>query len=158
MKITKLEFNPFFCSGEKERSEKMGNGKSRMVHVLEFGCQAPLKFYMHCSACPQSEEDCTDLMLGKEILGGKKKLVYNGTDYVEGSVHASSFNCTAPLQYFEKSKKKCGHMGRCREEGLLLALLSGKRGLDYSQKTTIELPRKKSPQKVEESQTVVAAS
>lgn len=136
----------------------MGNGKSRMVHVLEFGCQAPLKFYLHCSACPQSEEDCTDLMLGKEILGGKKKLVYNGTDYVEGSVHASSFNCTAPLQYFEKSKKKCGHMGRCREEGLLLALLSGKRGLDYSQKTTIEIPRKKSSQKVEESQTVVAAS
>lgn len=136
----------------------MGNGKSRMVHVLEFGCQAPLKFYMHCSACPQFELDCTDLMLGKEILGGKKNLVYNGTDYVEGSVHASSFNCTAPLKYFEKSKKKCGHMGRCREEGLLLALLSGKRDLDSSQKTTIELPRKKKPHKVEESQKAASVS
>lgn len=136
----------------------MGNGKSRMVHVLEFGCQAPLKFYMHCTACPQFEENCTDLMLGKEILGGKKKLVYNGTDYVEGSVHASSFNCTAPLQYFEKSKKKCGHMGRCREEGLLLALLSGKKGLDCSQKTAIELPIKKRPRKVAQSEALAVVS
>lgn len=136
----------------------MGNGNPRMIHVLEFGCQAPLKFYMHCTACPQFEESCTDLMLGKEILGGKKKLVYNGTDYVEGSVHASSFNCTAPLQYFEKSKKKCGHMGRCREEGLLLALLSGKKKLDCSQKTAIELPIKKRPRKVARSEAAAVVS
>lgn len=136
----------------------MGNGRSRMVHILEFGCQAPLKFYMHCAACPKFEEDCTDLMLGNEILRGKKKLVYNGTDYVEGCVHASSFNCAAPLRYFEKSRKKCGHMGRCREEGLLLALLSGKRGLDYRQKTAIELPRKKRPRKPAQSQVAAVSS
>jgi hypothetical protein len=118
----------------------MESGKSRMIHALEFGCEAPLRFYEHCSACPQFSSNCTDLRLGKEILRAKKKLNYSGKDYVEGIVHASSFNCTAPLQYFEKSRKKCGHEGRCREEGLLLSLLSGKKALDYSQKTAVDLP------------------
>jgi hypothetical protein len=35
----------------------------------------------------------------------------------------------------------CAHAGRCREEGLLLALLEGKRGLDYGYKEVAELPK-----------------
>jgi hypothetical protein len=112
------------------------------VHVLEFGCQAPLKFYEHCQACARFGEDCSDLNLGMEILRGKKKLIFEQVASGEG-VHASSFKCLAPLNYFGKSRLSCAHEGRCREEGLLLALLSGKRKLDYSQPTAIPLPSRK---------------
>lgn len=109
------------------------------VHVLEFDCQAPLKFYEHCAACARFGDDCPDLQLGLEILRGKQQLVYAQVPPAEG-IQAASFKCLAPLAYFEKSRLKCAHDGRCREEGLLLALLTGKRKLDYSQVTAIELP------------------
>jgi hypothetical protein len=113
------------------------------IHALEFGCQAPLKFYEHCAACSRFDSDCGDLDLGRNVLSGKKKIVYDDREPVEGEIHASAFRCAAPLYYFEKSRKSCGHQGRCREEGLLLALLSGKKSLDYSQKTAIEFPHVK---------------
>lgn len=125
----------------------MTNGHSGMIHALEFGCQAPLRFYEHCAACPRFGESCDDLRLGRDVLRGKKKLVYNTDDYDEGSVHASSFKCVAPLYYFEKTRSACGHKGRCREEGLLLALLSGKKELSFAQKVPIELPRPKKGRK-----------
>ena len=109
------------------------------VHVLEFDCQAPLKFYEHCAACARFGDDCPDLQLGLEILRGKQQLVYAQVPPGEG-IHAASFKCLAPLAYFEKSRLSCAHDGRCREEGLLLALLTGKRKLDYSQVAAIELP------------------
>jgi hypothetical protein len=76
--------------------------------------------------------------LGKEILRGKKKVVFAG-EACENEVKATAFNCLAPLYYFEKSRVNCAHEGRCREEGLLLALLDGKKDLDYSQKEVTEL-------------------
>ena len=106
----------------------------KMVHAMEFDCQAPLKFYEHCSSCPRFSDSCPDLMLGKDILRRKKKLVYHGEEQSEYDVNARSFNCVAPLKYFAKTRMACGHEGRCREEGLLLALLSGKKQIDYSQK------------------------
>jgi hypothetical protein len=109
------------------------------VHVLEFGCEAPLRFYEHCSACPRFGDDCPDLQLGLEILRGKKKLVFERIAPPDG-VHAGAFQCLAPLYYFEKSRLNCAHQGRCREEGLLLALLTGKRKMDYSHQTVISLP------------------
>ena len=109
------------------------------IHALEFSCQAPLKFYQSCANCARFGDDCLDLQLGKDILRGKKKLVY-AIDSPEDGIHASSFKCLAPLYYFEKSRTSCAHEGRCREEGLLLALLSGKKELIYSQKAAIELP------------------
>ena len=113
--------------------------KAGMIHALEFSCQAPLKFYERCKACPRFGEDCPDLRVGKEILRGKEKVVYGDAESDDG-VHAGSFKCLAPLYYFEKTRSKCAHKGRCREEGLLLALLSGKKELSYAQKTAIELP------------------
>jgi len=109
------------------------------VHVLEFSCQSPLKFYEHCSTCARFGEDCPDLQLGLEILRGKQKLVYEQVPPGEG-IQATYFKCLAPLAYFEKSRLNCAHEGRCREEGLLLALLTGKRKIDYSQVAAIELP------------------
>jgi len=109
------------------------------VHVLEFGCEAPLRFYEHCSACPRFGEDCPDLQLGLEILRGKKKLVFEKVAPEEG-VHASSFQCLAPLSYFGKTRLNCPHQGRCREEGLLVALLTGKRKLAASRQAAISLP------------------
>jgi len=111
------------------------------VHVLEFGCQAPLKFFEHCSACPRFGDDCPDLNLGMEILRGKQKVVYEEVAPGEG-VHVNSFKCLTPLYYFEKSRLSCAHAGRCREE-----LLDGKRKIDYSQQTAIQLPARK-PAKV----------
>ena len=116
--------------------------RSGLIHALEFSCQSPLKFYEHCSACARFGEDCPDLKLGKDILRGKKKIIYAEGHSGEG-VHASSFSCLAPLYYFEKSRSKCAHGGRCREEGLLLALLSGNKELVYTQKTAIEMPARK---------------
>lgn len=112
------------------------------VHVLEFGCEAPLKFYEHCRACPRFGEDCPDLQLGLEILRGKKKLINEQVPPGEG-VPAGAFKCLAPLAYFEKTRRNCPHEGRCREEGLLLALLTGKRKLDYSRLSALELPSRK---------------
>jgi hypothetical protein len=89
---------------------------SKNISVLEFGCQAPLRFFEHCAACPRFEDDCPDLKMGK--------------------------------YYFERTRKKCGHAGRCREEGLLLALLDGKKALDYSRKEVTELPRRRQLRKV----------
>jgi hypothetical protein len=116
--------------------------RTGMIHVLEFSCQAPLKFYERCKACPRFGDDCFDLQVGTEILRGKKKVVY-GEDGSDDVVHAGSFKCLAPLYYFEKSRSKCAHKGRCREEGLLLALLSGKKELSYAQKTAFELPMRR---------------
>jgi hypothetical protein len=76
--------------------------------------------------------------MGKEILRGRKKVAY-GDDQGEDTIPATAFHCLAPLRYFERSRKKCGHAGRCREEGLLLALLDRKKTLDYSQKDVAEL-------------------
>jgi hypothetical protein len=121
----------------------MKSGQQNTIHALEFGCQAPLRFYEHCASCPGFGEGCDDLLLGKELLRGKKRLVYNGEDHDDGTVHASSFKCIAPLSYFEKTRSACGHKGRCREEGLLLALLSERKELTYAQKMPIEFPRQK---------------
>jgi len=117
----------------------MARKMSKTISVLEFGCQAPLRFFEHCVACPRFGDDCPDLVMGKEILRAKKKSAY-GDDQGEDTVHATAFNCLAPLYYFERSRKKCAHAGRCREEGLLLALLDGKKALDYSHKEVVELP------------------
>ncbi|MBA3019375.1 MAG: hypothetical protein KJ550_12110 [Proteobacteria bacterium] len=111
-----------------------------MIHVLEFECEAPLNFYEHCKKCPRFDDNCPDLSLGVEILRRKKKIDYSGEFLSEEYVDAKAFNCQAPLNYFEKTRKKCGHQGRCREEGLLLALLNGNKILDYSQKTAIQFP------------------
>jgi hypothetical protein len=118
----------------------MARRMSKTISVLEFGCLAPLRFFEHCVACARFGDDCPDLAMGKEILRGKKKIAY-GNDQAEDTIHATAFNCLAPLYYFERSRKKCAHAGRCREEGLLLALLDGKKALDYSHKEVIELPR-----------------
>ncbi len=122
----------------------MKSRKSGVIHATEFSCQTPLKFYEHCSSCPQFD-GCSDLALIKEILRMKKDVNYNRDLYsargeLEGSrysVDSNVFNCFAPLYFFEKTRKKCPHEGRCREEGLLLALLTGKKKLDYSQKISI---------------------
>ncbi len=129
--------------------------RAGMIHALEFSCQAPLKFYQRCANCARFGDDCIDLQLGKDILRGKKKLVYT-RDTSEDGVHASSFKCLAPLYYFEKSRSKCAHGGRCREEGLLLALLSGKKELVYSQKTAIELPARRLRRKEDLSRKAIA--
>ncbi|MBC8179044.1 MAG: hypothetical protein ISR61_09780 [Desulfobacteraceae bacterium] len=119
----------------------MTSKHSGMIHALEFGCQAPLKFYEHCASCARLEDDCPDLDLGREVLRGKKRIVYDGEPLAEDSISATAFKCLAPLNYFEKSRKTCAHEGRCREEGLLLALLSGKKELVYAQKEAIKFPR-----------------
>jgi hypothetical protein len=116
------------------------SGKVSSISVLEFQCQAPLRFFERCAACVRFGDDCPDLALGKEILRGKKKIVYGHEGNEEG-IHATAFNCLAPLYYFERTRKKCGHGGRCREEGLLLALLNGRKTLDYGHEEVIELPR-----------------
>ncbi len=120
----------------------MEDYRAGTIHALEFSCQAPLKFYERCSNCARFADECPDLELGKDILRGKKKLVY-AKDSSEDGVHATSFKCLAPLYYFEKTRSKCAHEGRCREEGLLLALLSGKKNLVYTQKAAIEIPLRK---------------
>ena len=119
----------------------MKSKHSGMIHALEFGCQAPLKFYEHCASCARFGDDCPDLALGKEVLRGKKRIAYDGQLLSEDSVNVKAFKCLAPLYYFEKSRKTCAHEGRCREEGLLIALLSGKKELVYTQKEAIKFPR-----------------
>lgn len=125
----------------------MKNGNQGMIHAHEFTCQAPLKFYEQCVSCPKFGDNCPELALGIELLKGNKKLVYNTGVQSEDTLHVSEFNCMAPLYYFEKSRKNCPHQGRCREEGLLLALLNGKKRLSYAQITAIELPKLKKRRK-----------
>lgn len=125
----------------------------KLIHAMEFECQAPLKFFEHCSSCSKFGDGCPDLMLGKDILRRKKKLVYHAIDQSEDTVNARSFKCIAPLKYFEQTRLNCGHEGRCREEGLLLALLSGKKQIDYSQKKAKLFPfikRRQKQEKIEE--------
>jgi hypothetical protein len=117
----------------------MEKKKSAQVHVLEFDCQGPLRFYEKCSACPRFDGACKDLAKGAEILRGRKKLVYNQADLSGNTIHASAFECLTPIHYFEHSRVNCGHKGRCREEGLLLALLTGKKTLDYSERKAIRM-------------------
>ena len=72
--------------------------------------------------------------------------LYSARGELEGirhSVDANVFNCLAPLYFFEKSRKKCPHEGHCREEGLLLALLGGKKKLVYNHRVPFEFPRSK---------------
>jgi hypothetical protein len=77
----------------------------------------------------------------KEILRGRKEIAY-GVDADEDSIHVSAFKCLAPLNYLERGRSRCPHEHRCREEGLLLALLDGKKVLDYSKTKVIEFPRR----------------
>jgi hypothetical protein len=119
----------------------MEKNTHRMIHALEFECQTPQKFYEHCAACPQFTENCPDLALGIAILRGKKKIVYNEELKTKDTVDAKSFNCLAPLYYIQKTRQNCAHQGRCREEGLLIALLSGKKEMVYAQKKAVEFPR-----------------
>ncbi|MEW6665683.1 MAG: hypothetical protein AB1512_10755 [Thermodesulfobacteriota bacterium] len=119
----------------------MGNSRRKGIHVLEFECEHPLRFYGRCSACARFGEGCADLSVGAELLRGKRRLVYNADEAErEGVVYAGAFNCTAPLRYFEATRKACGHEGKCREEGLLIALLSGKKGLEHGHKEIAGLP------------------
>ena len=120
----------------------MARKSSKSISVLEFGCQAPLRFFEHCARCARFGDECPDLALGKQVLRGKKKIAYQD-ERAEDTIHVSAFNCLTPLYYFEHSRKKCGHAGRCREEGLLLALLDGKKTLDYTHKEITELPRER---------------
>jgi hypothetical protein len=83
----------------------------RNISVLEFECQAPLRFFEHCAKCPRFGDDCPDLTLGKEVLSGKKRIVYR-SQQDEDTVHVTAFNCLAPLHYFERSRKKCAHAGQ----------------------------------------------
>ncbi len=112
---------------------------TKKISVFEFGCEAPLRFFEHCANCARFGDDCPDLSMGKEVLCGSKRIAY-GDSQGKGTISAKAFNCLAPLYYFERSRKKCGHAGRCREEGLLLALLAGKKTLDYAHKDVAELP------------------
>lgn len=119
----------------------MSSSKHNMIHALEFECQTPLMFYERCASCAQFHKDCPDLSLGIEVLRGKKKIVYNNDVQFEKSLLAQSFNCLTPLYYIENTRKSCAHRGRCREEGLLIALLSGKKKLVHAQKKALEFPR-----------------
>lgn len=116
----------------------MKSRKSGAIHALEFNCQAPLKFYEHCTSCARFGDDCPELALGIKLLRGRKELVHHMESQSGDSINVSQFKCMAPLNYFEKSRRNCAHQGRCREEGLLLALLSGKKELVYTQKSAIE--------------------
>ena len=118
----------------------MARKSSKSISVLEFECQAPLRFFEHCLSCVRFGDNCPDLAMGKEVLRGKKKIAYS-EERAEDTIPLSAFNCLTPLYYFEHTRKKCAHLGRCREEGLLLALLDGKRTLDYSHKEVTDLPR-----------------
>jgi hypothetical protein len=109
------------------------------ISVLEFSCQAPLRFFERCANCGRFEDGCVDLSLGKEILRGRKKIAY-ADGPAKDTIPASAFKCLTPLYYFERTRKKCGHVGLCREEGLLLALLDGKKTLDYAHREVTDLP------------------
>jgi hypothetical protein len=125
----------------------MKSKESGVIHALEFNCQAPLRFYEHCASCARFGDDCPELALGIELLRGRKELVYNKESQSVHGIHVSQFTCMAPLYYFEKSRTKCAHQGRCREEGLLLALLSGNKALSYTQRSALEFQKLKKRRK-----------
>lgn len=116
----------------------MGRRMPKKMGVLEFRCLSAFRFFEHCAACPRFEDDCRDLELGKKVLRGQKKIAYGG-ESAKDTIHVKDFNCLAPLHYIERSRTRCPHDGHCREEGQLLALLDGKKVLDYSHKKVIEL-------------------
>ncbi len=120
----------------------MAGKRSKSINVVElFGCTAPLKFYERCAACVRFHDNCSDLALGIDILRRSKKIEYSIDGKSDASsIHISDFKCSAPIYYYERTRKKCPHTGRCREEGLLLALLTRKKTLDYSHKEVIEFP------------------
>ena len=120
----------------------MGRRMARKISMLEFRCLSAVRFLERCFACPRFGDDCRDLELGKKILRGQKKIDC-GVESAEDTIHVNSFNCLTPLHYIDRSRIKCPHDGRCRDEGLLLALLDGKKVLDYSHKKIIELPSKR---------------
>lgn len=125
--------------------------KTGAIHAVEFGCEVPKRFFERCSACPQSESGCRDLALGKEILKGKKKLTYIGSGEIsEAHVDASAFGCVAPLKYFERTRELCGHEGRCREEGLLIALLDGRKRMDYVHRQPVAIAERRAERKQRE--------
>jgi len=117
----------------------LSSRKADTIHAGEFRCQTPLKFYEHCTACPRFD-GCPDLALVTEILRMSKEVNYDRNFYsargelegVRHSVDANEFHCLTPLYFFENTRMKCPHEGRCREEGLLLALLKERRKLDYA--------------------------
>jgi hypothetical protein len=130
----------WFCTELPNEVEViMAKQKSKAVSVLEFRCLAPLRFYEHCAACARFGEDCPDLSLIKELLRGNKDVAY-GEDVDKNGIPVSAFTCLAPLSYVERSRSRCPHEHRCREEGLLLALLEGRKVLDYSLAKVIKLP------------------
>jgi hypothetical protein len=119
----------------------------KKISVLEFRCLSAVRFFERCAACPRFGDGCRDLELGKKILRGQKKIAYGvkaeiaqNTQAGEDTIHVNAFNCLVPLYYIERSRIRCPHDGRCRDEGLLLVLLDGKKVLDYSHKKVIELP------------------
>lgn len=128
----------------------MSSRRPKAIHVAEFNCKTPLKFYEHCISCPRFD-GCPDLALIKEILRLKKKINYSRDHYsgrgeLEGIRHrvdANVFNCLAPLYFFERTRERCANGGRCRESGLLLALLTGSKKLEYSRGVPMEFPRSK---------------
>ncbi|MFO8166195.1 MAG: hypothetical protein R6T98_16865 [Desulfatiglandales bacterium] len=61
--------------------------------------------------------------------------LYADKGLLEGSrysVDSTAFHCLAPLSFFEKTRTKFPREGRCREEGLFLVLLTGKKKLSYN--------------------------
>jgi len=124
---------------QEGKETAVSSRKPDTIHASEFRCQTPLKFYEHCTSCPRFD-GCPDLALVTEVLRMSKKVNYDRNLYsargeLEGirhSVDADEFHCFAPLYFFENTRMKCPYGGRCREEGLLLALLKGKKKLDYA--------------------------
>jgi hypothetical protein len=53
------------------------SGESEGVNPLEFHCQAPLKFYEHCTKCPRFGDDCPYLRLGLELFLKEKHICYH---------------------------------------------------------------------------------
>jgi hypothetical protein len=121
----------------------MGKRMSKKIGASEFRCLAAVRFFEHCAACPRFGDDCPDLALGKAVLCGKKKIAYGVEPAGDRSIHISAFHCLAPLRYIERSRIKCAHDGRCRDEGLLLALLNREKVLDYSHKEIVEISPKR---------------
>ena len=122
----------------------MGLEMPKKISVLEFKCTAAVRFFERCAACPRFGSDCPDLERGKKILRGQKKIAYTA-EATDDTIHANAFNCLEPLRYIERSRLGCSRGGRCRGEGLLLALLDGKTILDYSYKKVIKVPLKQQP-------------
>jgi len=53
------------------------------------------------------------------------------TKDTRNSIHVSEFKCLVPLKHLEKCIA-CPKGGKCRERGLIIQLLSGKKRLDYT--------------------------